>query len=104
MIEDANTSIRRANEEASRRRTALISRRRPLRQLDHWLSQVETLLERNEPVVPEPLISEIAGFLGKLDPRLYRRLRRDRRRKASRVLDLLFEVEELFLPRAADMA
>lgn len=100
MLEDAILTIRSANEEALRRRHALISRGRPIRLLDHWLSQVETLVERNDPVVPEPLIGEIAGFLGKLNPPLYRRLRKIGRRRATRVLDLLFEAEEQFLRRA----
>lgn len=100
MLEDANQMIRRANEEALRRRNELRARRRPIQLLDHWLSQVETLIERNAAVVPEPLIGEIAAYLGKHDPGLYRRLRRNGKRKVSRVLDLLFEAEEQFLPRA----
>jgi hypothetical protein len=102
MIADANTSIQRANQEALSRRNAAASGRRPIKLLDHWLNQVETLVERNDSPVPEPLIGEIARFMGKFDPRLYRRLRRHGPRKASRVLDLLFEAEELFLPKTAD--
>lgn len=98
MLADAIISIRHADEEALRRRHALRSRRRPIQLLDHWLSQVETLIERNDAVVPEPLVSEIARFLGKLNPRLHRRLRRNGKREAVRVLDVLFEAEEQFLP------
>ncbi|HEX9100304.1 MAG TPA: hypothetical protein VF956_12520 [Candidatus Dormibacteraeota bacterium] len=98
MIQDAVISIRRADEEAMRRRHALRARRRPIQLLDHWLSQVESLIERNDAVVPEPLVGEIARFLGKLNPRLHRRLRRNGRREAVRVLDVLFEAEEEFLP------
>jgi len=96
--------IRRQNEEALRRRNAAVSGRRPIRLLDHWLDQVETLVERDDAVVPEPLIGEIAGFLGTFDSDLNRRLRSHGRRKASRVLDLLFEAEELFLPKPAETA
>ncbi len=100
MLEEANMMIRSANEEAVRRRNELRSRRRPIQLLDHWLNQVETLIERNDAVVPEQLIGEIAAYLGKHNPNLYRRLRRNGRRKVSRVLDLLFEAEEQVLPRA----
>jgi hypothetical protein len=104
MLEDAIMSIRRANAEALQRREALLSRRRPIRQLDDWLSDVEMLMERNEPVVPEPLIGEIARFVDRLDPVLYRRLRRNGKREASQVLDLLFEAEEYLLPNGAERA
>jgi hypothetical protein len=101
MLEDAIISIRRANEATVRRDNALFARRRPVQLLDGWLSQVETLLEHNEAVVPEPLINEIVGFLAQEDPRLHRRLRRKGRLEAWRVLDVLFEAEEQFLPRVA---
>ena len=102
MIEDAVISIRRANEAAFRRRKALLVSRRPMQLLDYWLSEVETLVERNEPVVPDPLMAEIGRFLGKLDPRLYRRLRRNGNLNALHVLDALFEAEEQFLPQVAE--
>jgi hypothetical protein len=47
-------------------------------------------------------MGEIVGFLGKLDPRLYRRLRRKRNLDAQCVLDALFEAEEQFLPQVAE--
>jgi hypothetical protein len=102
VLEDAIISIRSANEMALLRRNTLLTRRRPIQLLDQWLSQVETLIEHNDPVVPEPLIGEIAGFLGKLDPLLCRRLTRNGRRDASRVLDVLFDAEEKFLPRVGE--
>lgn len=101
MLKDAMISIRRANQVARRRHNALLLHRRPVRLLDHWLDQVETLIERNEVSVPEPLLGEIAGFLGQQDPLLYLRLRGYPKLKASHVLKLLFEAEEQFLPRLA---
>jgi hypothetical protein len=62
------------------------------------------LMERNVRAVPAPLIGEIAGFLGELDPLLYRRLRAKKQIKASQVLDLLFEAEEELLPRVVQLA
>lgn len=99
MLEDAIVSIGHANEAARDRHDALLAHRRPVRLLDHWLNQVEMLIERNVGAVPAPLIGEIAGFLGQLDPHLYRRLRAKKQIRASQVLDLLFEAEEGFLPR-----
>jgi len=101
MLQDAIMSIRHANEETLRRRSALLSRRRPIRLLDKWLSQVEALVEHNDRVVPEPLIGEIAGFLGQVDPLLHRRLGMNGKREAVRVLNVLFKAEEQFLPRSA---
>ena len=98
MLQDAIMSIRRANDESERRRSAMVSRRRPIQLLDHWLSQVETLVERNHRVVPEPLIGEISVFLRALDPLLSRKVRNNGKRDAVLVLDVLFEAEEKFLP------
>ncbi len=91
-------SIRRADDEALRRRSAVLSRQRPIRLLDHWVSLVETLVERDDPVVPEPLIGQITGFIGELDPLLGRKLRKNGKQDSVRVLDVLFEAEEQFLP------
>jgi hypothetical protein len=101
MLEDAIISIGHANEAARDRHDTLLAHRRPMRMLDHWLNQVEMLMERNVRAVPEPLIGEIAGFLGEQDPLLWRRLRAKEKLRASQVLDLLFEAEEGFLPRVA---
>ena len=103
MIEEANLSIRRADDAALRRRNVQLERRRPVRLLDAWVSQVETLVERKESIVPQPLFGQIAGFLWKLDPLLYGRLRKGRKLEALRVLDVLFEAEEQFLPGMARM-
>jgi hypothetical protein len=59
------------------------------------------LVERKESIVPEPLLGEIAMFLGKEDPLLCRRLSRNGKHDAVRVLNVLFEAEEQFLPAMA---
>ena len=100
MLSDAIRNIRFANDEALRRRDALRLRRRPIQLLDNWLSQVETLMERDDLVVPEPLIDEISGFIVQLNPRLHRRLQRNSRRDALTVLDVLFDAEEQCLPKS----
>ncbi len=101
MIEEVNVIIRRANEAARRRHNARLAHRRPVQLLDAWLNQVETLVECKEPIVPEPLFGEIAGFLGKQDPLLLWRLSRNGKHDAVRVLNVLFEAEEQFLPAMA---
>jgi hypothetical protein len=101
MIEEANISIRSADEAARRRRNARLANRRPVQLLDAWLDQVEMLVERKESIVPEPLLVEIAGFLWKQDPLLCRRLSRNGKQDAVRVLNVLFEAEEQFLPAMA---
>lgn len=100
MLSEANRHIHLANDEALRRRDSLRLRRRPIQLLDNWLSQVETLMERDEPVVPERLIDEISGFIVQLSPRLHRRLRRNSGRNALRVLEVLFDAEEQVLPKS----
>ena len=100
MLSDAIRNIQFANDEALQRREALRLRRRPIQLLDSWLSQVETLLEGNDRVVPEPLIDEISGFVVQLNPRLHRRLRRKSGRDALTVLDVLFDAEEQYLPKS----
>lgn len=101
MIEEANLSIRRADESALRRRDAVLAHRRPVKLLDAWLNQVEMLVERKETIVPEPLFGQIAGFIWKQNPLLHRRLSRKGKLQALRVLDVLFEAEEEFLPGRA---
>jgi hypothetical protein len=69
--------------------------------VDRWLGEVEMLMENDSQVVPEPLVKEIAGFLGRVDPLLGRRLHRNRGHDAIKVLDVLFEAEEELLVRLA---
>jgi hypothetical protein len=93
-------SIQYANEAALRRHSALRSRRYPIELVDSWVNEVETLIEHKNRVVPEPLITEIAGFLGQTDTRIYRRLRRNGKPDTGTLLEILFEVEERLLWRA----
>ena len=104
MLKDAIISIGRADEVARLRNVAFLAHQRPVRLLDHWVNQVEMLMERHEPAVPEPLMGEIAGFLGELYPLLYRRLWANDKPRASHVLALLFEAEEACLRRVVRFA
>ena len=75
-----------------------------MRKLDAWLAHVEDMLERDSRTVPEPLMKEIGRFLRPIHPRLYRNLRRNRDRDAARLLDTLFDAQELVLPGLEDTA
>ena len=87
------------------RRARLEAWKRPSRIVDRWLDAVELLLERDERTVPEPLFREIGDFVREQTPSLQRKLRRNRRRDAVRVLDLLFDAqEELNRPRGISVA
>ncbi|HEX6548240.1 MAG TPA: hypothetical protein VF134_05820 [Candidatus Dormibacteraeota bacterium] len=102
MLSEAVEEIRRKKVEEQVRRQRVLAQRAELRQLDSWLNQVETMLEGDRRVVPEPLIREMAGFLREVDPKLHRALLRNRLRDASRVLDVLFDAQEYLLPHFAD--
>ena len=54
-------------------------------------------MERGEPVVPEPLFTEITRFVGNLDADLSRRLQRKDVRGTSHLLDVLFEAQTYLL-------
>ena len=80
------------------RRQRLEIQRSAIKRLDGWLETVENMLEEERESVPEPLIREIAAFLREVNPKLHRALLRNRTREASRVLDVLFDAQELALP------
>jgi len=93
-VRDITDSVRR---EAQRRRRFELQRQ-DIRRLDAWLETVENMLESDQETVPEPLIREMAAYLRELNPKLHRALLRNRTREASRVLDVLFDAQELVLP------
>ena len=61
-------------------------------------------MERGEPVVPEPLFTEITGFVGNLDADVSRHLQRKDIRGTSHLLDVLFEAQTYLLLRLAATA
>ncbi|HEX6489119.1 MAG TPA: hypothetical protein VF137_09675 [Candidatus Dormibacteraeota bacterium] len=98
MLSDAVRDITDAARSEARRRQRLELQRQDIRRLDGWLETVENMLEEERETVPEPLIREIAAFLREINPKLHRALLRNRAREASRVLDVLFDAQELVLP------
>lgn len=93
-VRDITDSARR---EAQRRRRLEIQKQ-DIKRLDGWLETVENILEEERETVPEPLIREMAAYLREMNPKLHRALLRNRTREASRVLDVLFDAQELVLP------
>jgi hypothetical protein len=94
MIGQASDQMVREQAGDRARRAQLEAWKRPRRILDRWLDAVELLLERDERTVPEPLFREIGAFVQEQTPSLNRKLRRNRRRDAARVLDVLFDAQE----------
>jgi hypothetical protein len=99
MLREAIREIQSSNENSIQRHHQLAASRVQMRRLDHWLGQVEAMLEQDRKTVPEPLVSEIAEFVQDIDPRLRRDLVRNRGRSATRVLDVLFDAQEQLMPR-----
>lgn len=93
-VRDIHDAVRR--EELRRHRLEL--QKQDIRRLDAWLETVENMLEGDQGSVPEPLVREIAAFLREVNPKLHRALLRNRARDAARVLDVLFDAQELLLP------
>ena len=93
-VRDIHDAVRR--EELRRHRLEL--QKQDIRRLDAWLETVENMLEGDQGSVPEPLVREIAAFLREVNPKLHRALLRNRARDAARVLDVLFDAQELILP------
>lgn len=98
MLSDAVRDITDAARQEALRRQRLEIQRSAIKRLDGWLETVENMLEEERESVPEPLIREIAAFLREVNPKLHRALLRNRTREASRVLDVLFDAQELALP------
>jgi hypothetical protein len=101
MLSEAMADICLADEVAAQRRRRLQERRDAVERLDRWLQQVETMLERDRNTVPEELLGEIGDFVGRIDPKLRTSLMGSGSREAVAVLDVLFDAQEVVLPRAS---
>ena len=104
MLSAAVRDITDAARQEALRRQRLEIHRSAIKRLDGWLATVEDMLEDDRESVPEPLIREIAAFLREVNPKLHRALLRNRAREASRVLDVLFDAQELCLPGFSEPA
>jgi hypothetical protein len=70
-----------------------------VRRVDEFLLYVEDLIENNRGPVPAQLMDEITRFVRPLSRKLLRALNRNVSRDPVRVLDVLFDAQQLLLPR-----
>jgi hypothetical protein len=99
MLSEAIEEIRREYQAASDRRDEEDRRRAEVRRVDAFLLQVENLIEFRQPEVPAALMEEIVRFVRPLSRKLLRQLNRNVTRDPVRVLDVLFDVQQLVLPK-----
>jgi hypothetical protein len=99
MLSDAIEEIHREFEAAATRRDLELRRRADVRRVDDFLLMVEDVIEKKRGSVPAPLMDEIVSFVRPISRKLLRALNRNVSRDPVRVLDVLFDVQQLLLPR-----
>jgi hypothetical protein len=99
MLSDAIAEIHREFEAAETRRGQELRRRADVRKVDEFLLCVEDIIENKRGAVPAPLMDEITRFVRPLSRKLLRALNRNVTRDPVRVLDVLFDAQQLLLPR-----
>jgi hypothetical protein len=99
MLSDAIEEIHRQFEAAANRRDQELRRRADVRRVDEFLLSVEDIIENKRGAVPAPLMDEIVRFVRPISRKLLRALNRNVSRDPVRVLDVLFDVQQLLLPR-----
>ena len=95
MIRHASDEIRRSEAEERTRRRVHAAKRQQIDQLDQWTQAIEEILEADQVTVPKDLFRDIANFTHQQAPALYHNLRHVHDRNAVRVLDILFDVQEV---------
>jgi hypothetical protein len=104
MLSEAIEEIHRGYERAEDRRQAELRRRAGVRQVDCFLLQVENLIEGRQPAMPEPLMEDIIRFVRPISRKLHRALSRNVTRDPVRVLDVLFDAQQLLMARPPSLA
>jgi len=99
MLSDAIEEIHREFEAAATRRDQELRRRADVRRVDEFLLVIEDIIENRRGSVPAPLVDEIVRFVRPISRKLLRALNRNVARDPVRVLDVLFDVQQLLLPR-----
>ncbi|MEO6795742.1 MAG: hypothetical protein ABI401_07910 [Candidatus Dormibacter sp.] len=99
MLSDAIDEIHREFQAAADRRDLELRRRADVRKVDEFLLCVEDLIEKRRGEVPAALMDQIVRFVRPLSRKLLRALNRNVTRDPVRVLDVLFDVQQLLLPR-----
>jgi len=96
MLSDAIDEIHREFQAAADRRDQEARRRADVKRVDDFLLDI---IENQRGAVPAPLMDEITRFVRPLSRKLLRALNRNVTRDPVRVLDVLFDVQQLLLPR-----
>lgn len=99
MLSDAIDEIHRQFEAAASKRDQEARRRADVKRVDEFLLFVEDIIENRRGAVPAPLMDEIVRFVRPISRKLLRALNRNVTRDPVRVLDVLFDVQQLLLPR-----
>jgi len=99
MLSDAIEEIHREFEAAADRRNQELKRRADVRRVDDFLLSIEDIIENRRGAVPAPLMDDIIRFVRPLSRKLLRALNRNVTREPVRVLDVLFDCQQLLLPR-----
>src|SRR3989442_12572730 len=104
MLSEAIEEIHRGYQLAEDRRQEELRRRAGVRQVNSFLLQVENLIEGRHPAIPESLMDEIMRFVRPLSRKLHRVLSRNITRNPVRVLDVLFDAQQLLMARQPMLA
>ena len=99
MLSQAIEEIHRGYQLAEDRRQAELRRRAGVRRADAYLLQVENLIEGKHQTMPDDLMDEIIRFVRPLSRKLHRALVRNITRDPVRVLDVLFDAQQLLMAR-----
>ncbi len=99
MLSEAIDEIHREYQAATDRREREIRRRADVRRVDEFLLVVETVIEQKRSEVPPALMDEIVRFVRPISRKLLRALNRNLTHDPVRVLDVLFDVQQLLLPK-----
>lgn len=99
MLSEAIDEIHREFQAAEDRREQEALRRADVRRVDAFLLQIEDLIENHRAEVPPVLMEEITRFIRPLSRKLLRALNRNVTRDPVRVLDVLFDAQQLLLPK-----
>lgn len=99
MLSEAIEEIHREFEAAAERRNQELRRRADVRRVDEFLLCIEDIIENRRGSVPAPLMDEITRFVRPLSRKLLRALNRNVTGDPVRVLDVLFDCQQLLLPR-----
>ena len=99
MLSEAIDEIHREYQAAADRREQEIRRRADVRRVDDFLLIVETIIEQKRAEAPAALMDEIVRFVRPISRKLLRALNRNVTHDPVRVLDVLFDVQQLLLPR-----